>query len=350
MDAAGGTKMYAVKLANVATAPTAAAPLTVTLAPSSGVSTFVGGSAASTVTFPNPTDATRDTVLVEVRAGHDLNIVSEMLSVSHSATGYEAASVAVKSMDEDFEVEVDVSSVDEDADAVEVTVTVTAGTEAGTGGQEVALTLAPGGGAAEADYAATDLDDTALSGNALTLTIAAGETSADSTIKVRAVDDTDPNEVNELITVGPTTANPAAGQGVYVKPDEITINDADPDVMVTLDPGSFDETDDNVAIEVTATRPSGGGVVVVEIAAASTSECSAGTWSATTLTIDGGTGSSSVTETITVDGQGDFDGDDVTCELVATISSTTPVKTSGIAYTVQTAELTIVNADDSTGN
>ena len=347
-----GAKMYAVKLANVATAPTAAAPLTVTLTPSAGVSTLVNGSAASTVTFPNPTDPTRDTVLVEVTAGHDLNIVSEMLSVNHSATGYEAASVAVQSMDEDFEVAVDVSSVDEDADAVEVTVTVTAGTAPATGAtHSVALNLTPGGDAAAADFSATDKADAALAGtNELTLTIAAGMTSADSTIKVSAVDDTDQNEVNDLITVGPVAANPAAGQGLYVKPDEITINDADPDVMVTLDPGSFDETDDNVAIEVTATRPSGGGVVVVEIAAASTSECSAGTWSATTLTIDGGSGSSSVTETITVDGQGNFHGDDVTCEFVATISSDTPAKTSGTAYTVQTAELMIVNADDSTGN
>ena len=272
--------------------------------------------------------------------------------MSHSATGYDAASLMVKSLDEDFEVDVDVSSVDEDADAVEVTVTVTAGTAPATGAtHSVALNLTPGGGAEDADFSVTDLDDTALAGgNPLTITIAAGETTADSTVKVSAVDDTNQNEVNDLITVGPVTANPAAGQGVYVKPDEIMIVDKDPDVTVSVDPGSIDETDDDVAIEVTATRPSGGGVVVVVIAAASTGECSAGTWSETTMTIDGGTGSSSVTETITVDGQGDFDGDDVTCELVATIGSGTPNKASGTAYTVQTAELTIVNADESTGN
>ena len=340
--------VYAVKLANVETAPTAQAPLTVTIDAPSGVTV-----APTSVTFPRTaTDGTAsDTAHVSVTAGHDLNIVSEVLPVTHSATGYEDAPLPVTSLDEDFEVDVDVSSVDEDADAVEVTVTVTAGTAPATGAtHEVALTLAAGGDAADADFTATDKTGTALSGNALTLTIAAGMTSADSTIMVSAVDDTDQNEVNDLITVGPATANPAAGQGLYVKPDEITINDADPDVMVSLDPGSFDETDDNVAIEVTATRPSGGGVVVVDIAAATTGECSAGTWSATTLTIDQGSGSSSATVTITVDGQGDFHGDDVTCQLVATIGTGTPAKASGTVYTVETADLTIRNADNSTGN
>ncbi|MXX69181.1 MAG: hypothetical protein F4Y74_09505 [Gemmatimonadales bacterium] len=110
---------YAVKLANVATAPTATAPLTVTLTPSAGVSTFRGGTAATTLSF----DGTQDTLVVEVLTAHDLDIMSDMGSVAHSATGYEAASVAVQSNDDDFAISADMASISENDAAAEVTVT-----------------------------------------------------------------------------------------------------------------------------------------------------------------------------------------------------------------------------------
>ena len=104
--------MYAVSLANVATAPTATAQLTVTLSTSAGV-TLV---APASLSFPN-TDGTSDTLIVTVTTAHDTDIMSNAGSVAHSATGYDAASLAVQSNDDDFAISADVASISEDADA-----------------------------------------------------------------------------------------------------------------------------------------------------------------------------------------------------------------------------------------
>ena len=82
---------YWVRLANVATAPTATAPLSVTVSAPAGV----------TVTPPtlSLTSAT-DSALVTVATAHDLNLTSELHMVSHSATGYETASFPVRVTDD----------------------------------------------------------------------------------------------------------------------------------------------------------------------------------------------------------------------------------------------------------
>ncbi|MYG20759.1 MAG: hypothetical protein F4208_14660 [Gemmatimonadales bacterium] len=60
---------------------------------------------------------------MEVLTAHDLDIMSDMGSVAHSATGYEAASVAVQSNDDDFAISADMASISENDAAAEVTVT-----------------------------------------------------------------------------------------------------------------------------------------------------------------------------------------------------------------------------------
>lgn len=107
-----------------ATAPTAAAPVEVTITPPAGVITNV-----TSVTFPrfaSDGSTASDTAQVTVTTPHDLDIVSNVGMVTHSATGYDDASLAVTSNDDDFEITTDVTSIEEDDPAEEVTVTFTA--------------------------------------------------------------------------------------------------------------------------------------------------------------------------------------------------------------------------------
>ena len=320
-DATG--TMYAVKLANVATAPTATAPLAVTLAPSAGVSVN-----PTTLSF----DGTKDTLVVTVTTAHDLDITSDEGMVTHSATDYAAASLAVKSMDEDFEIMVSPSSISEDAGPTEVTVTVNAG-EAADVTNAVQVNLAPATGA-NADDIATGSAATA------SVTVSAMTRTGEAKVMVDAADDAARDEVGESIALTATSTE----QGVYVKSASIMIGDDDPDVALSLDMDEVDEDAGTVTVEITATADAPvNGITTFELALSGTAGADDYTANPTsvTLTINARatTGSAMVTLTIT---------DDATDESNETIifddadGATVGTKT----YTVDPVTLTIVDNDD----
>ncbi|MYC87373.1 MAG: hypothetical protein F4X22_03920 [Gemmatimonadales bacterium] len=236
--------VYAVKLANVATAPTATAPVNVTITAPAGVNVI-----PQTVTFPRTaTDGTTasDTAHVSVTTEHDLDITSNEDAVTHSATGYDAASLTVKSNDDDFEITVDTESIREDEAAEEVTVTVTAGT-APSATDATTVTVALG-------YPTDDAETTPAAPTEVAVEIAAGMTSGEAKVMVDALDDAVRDEANEAIELTVSGSNPA---GVYYKPDRIMIMDDDPDIDLSV-------TVDNVA---TSEVGEGAGTVTVVITA-----------------------------------------------------------------------------------
>ena len=327
-EGAGTGIEYAVKLANVATAPTTAAAVTVTLTPSAGVSTFRGGSEVETLTF----DGTQDTLVVEVRTAHDLDIESDEGTVAHSATDYAAASVPVKSLDEDFEIMVSPSSINEDDAPTEVTVTVNAG-EAADVSSGIDVTLGAGSGTVDADIATGSAGTASVTVDAMTRT-------GTAKVMVDAADDAVRDEVGESIAL--TAASTV--QGVYTEPASIMIVDDDPDVTLTLDMDEVDEDAGTVSVEITATAdaPVNG---ITTFTLARTGTATSGTDytdpGTVTLTINARatTGSTTVTLTITDDGDDEanetiiFDDED---------GATVGTKT----YTVDPVTLTIIDNDD----
>ena len=329
MDVAEGASAdntYWVKLANVETAPTDEAPVTVTLkgSPTLNVS-------PATVTF-NATNAT-DSVEVTLVPAHDLNIASEMLSVTHSATGYDDAVLPVTTMDDDFEISVDVMSVREDAAAVEVEVTVTAGSEQAAE-NTVSVAFGAGGNAAAGDFTAISNQD---------VVIAAGMTSGTAMVMVDATDDGDQDEQNESIEL---TVGGSAVQGVHYAPAMIAIMDDDPDIQLSLSQSSAAEGDGAVTLTITATAKSAvSGIVTASVVIAGADGAVAATdYTATTpveLTIDAGGTVGTATTTVTIiDDADDDDGE--------TIEFTAANVTVGTkAYTFGSVKLAITDNDDS---
>ena len=121
-EGATGANVYWVKLKD---APSGATyPLAMTIADASNtVTTVLGAGANSDGMFGSATDS----VSVTVTPAHDLNIVSEMRSLSHMAKDFDDTPFAVRVLDDDYDITVSRSSVREDDDAVEVLVTLTAG-------------------------------------------------------------------------------------------------------------------------------------------------------------------------------------------------------------------------------
>ncbi|WP_419858167.1 hypothetical protein [Candidatus Palauibacter irciniicola] len=319
--------MYAVMLAN-----TDADTVAITLTTSPGVTV-----SPTTVNFPNPNDATADTVLVTVTTAHDLDIMSNVGSVTHSATDFTAASLAVKSMDEDFEIMVSPAMISEDDDPTEVVVTVNAG-EAADVTNAIELSLAAG-----ANTVAGDIGSTSAATASVTVS-AMSRTGAD-TVMVDAVDDAERDEENESIAVSITTPTiEASGAGIYAEPASIAIMDDDPDVTLELSRSSVDEDAGAVTVTITATADAPvNGITTFTLALGGTA--TAGTDytgpASVTLTINtnGTTASEDVTLTIT------DDADDEANETIIfddADGATVGAKT----YTVGPATLTIMDNDD----
>ena len=151
--AAGDGMGYWVRLTNVATAPTATAPLSVTVSapPGSGMTVT-----PATLSLTSETDS----ALVTVTTGHDLDLMSELHMLSHTATGYDAASFPVRVLDDDFALSTSVMSVTEDADSATVIITATAGTApADAAGTALAVTSSGIGGATGDDFRVTSDGD-----------------------------------------------------------------------------------------------------------------------------------------------------------------------------------------------
>ncbi|MYH08909.1 MAG: hypothetical protein F4143_01850 [Gemmatimonadales bacterium] len=318
---ADGT-MYAVMLANTdadTVAVTLTAPAGFTVAP-------------ATLNFPNA-DGTSDTLLVTVTTAHDLDIVSETGAVTHSATGFDDATVMAKSMDEDFEIMVSPSSISEDDSPTEVTVTVNAGAGADVA-NAIDVTLAAGANTVAADIAIGSAATAAVTVDATTRTGMAK-------VMVDAADDAVRDEDNESIAL---TVSVSTQQGVYTKPANIMIMDDDPDVMLSLSQSEVDEDAGTVTVTITATADAPvNGITTFTLARSGTATSGTdytdpGT---VTLTIDarGTTATVDVTLTIT------DDADDESNETIIfddADGATVGAKT----YTVGPATLTIIDNDD----
>ena len=217
-------------------------PFTVTVTGDPGIRTLTG-----TALFAAASD---DSVAMVLITEHDTDIDSEELVLTHSAPGFEAAALMVKSLDDDAEISVNVDEVWEDSAAVMVEVTVTAGTEAPTGGRSIDLdwSRATGGATAGSDF---------VQPGTRAVVIPAGETSHDTTYTLDPTDDAVRDEKNESIEIWGSGSDPAA---VYIKPAYIRIWDNDPDITLTA-------TIDDVA---TTDVSEGAGAVTVTITAEAT--------------------------------------------------------------------------------
>ena len=163
----GAAMVYHVTLKNAPS--TATYPLELTVdAPNAWT---VAGADGDALEFASATD----TVSVTATPPHDLNIASELRSLTHMAKDFDDTAVGVRVMDDDFAISVNRSLVNEDDDPVDVVVTVTAGMKAPDGGTAVAVNF---GGAGDNDGA-----DDFVAIAALNLTIPEGKTSVADTVR-----------------------------------------------------------------------------------------------------------------------------------------------------------------------
>jgi len=318
-------------------------PLEMTIDASATVTTAMVSAANSgnTTGFENATD----TVTVTVTPAHDLNIVSEMRTLTHKAEDFDDTDFPVRVLDDDYEITVSRSSVREDDDAAKVLVTLTAGS-APTAETTVDISFAPFGATT-----ATADDFTAIA--AETMTIAAGMTMDTVTVEVDATDDGNQDEQNEHIRLTGPNSDPATG-AAYVKPATIMIIDDDPDIQLSLSQSAAAEGADAVTLTITATAKSEvGGVINATVTIAGADGASLGAADSTTdtddargpstvsLSIDAGAtvGTAEVTLTI-VDDVADDDGETIQF-------SAANVTIGDKAYTFGSVKLAITDNDDS---
>ena len=248
--ATGATWTYWVKLPDGVDEPTAAAPVNVTITADAGLEVN-----PATLDFWDETlgtPAAVDSVEVQVGTAHDLDIESNEGALTHSATGFDPASLMVTSLDDDYVITADVASIEEDDAATEVTVTVTAGT-APTADTDVLVTFTG------VNTENTDLEST--SDATATVTIEAGELSGTATASLDAAEDVEQgaDDLDESISLtGSIGGTASAQQGVYLKSASIAIVDNDPDgqLSVTIDGVATNEVNEDagtVTLVITAT-------------------------------------------------------------------------------------------------
>ena len=245
-------RTYYVHLSDEADTPTATAPVNVTITAAPGLSVTPRTFDFWDETLGTP--APHDSILVTITTAHDLDIVSNVGALTHSATGFDDATLMVTSEDDDFVITTDVASIEEDDAATEVTVTVTAGT-ATSAARTVTVDLG---------YPSGDAETTPAAPTTATVVIAADATSGDTTVNVDALDDIVQDEANEEIGLTVSGSAPT-GTGPYYKPASIAIVDNDPDITVSLmvDGVATDEVSEaagtvTVTITATADAPVGG--------------------------------------------------------------------------------------------
>ena len=246
------TTTYWVSLNDEAPTPTATAPVNVSVNAAPGLSV-----APQTFDFWDETLGTPapiDSVQVTITTTQDLDIVSNVDALTHSATGFDDASLMVTSTDDDFEITVDVDEIREDAAAQEVTVTVTAGTAPTT---ETTVSVDLG-------YPTNDAETTPAAPTSVSVVIDADATSGEAKVNVDALNDAVRDEVNESIALTVSDSDPA---GVYYKPASIMILDDDPDIelSLTVDDVATNEVDEDagtVVVKITGTLRPGMGKTI----------------------------------------------------------------------------------------
>ncbi|WP_419862118.1 hypothetical protein [Candidatus Palauibacter sp.] len=318
-------------------------PIEMTIdAPATVTAVLSGGTGTDATQFGAPTD----TLTVTLTPAHDLDITSELHTLTHKAKDFDNTGFKVRVLDDDFEITANTSSVRENDDAKKVAVTVKAGLGADIS-TDVAVTLGAreSTGAAAADFTAASVNVTVDTTRMVT-----------DTISVDAVDDALQNEEGEALQLtGPnsTTTTGAA----YVKPAYITIHDDDPDIELSVDTDEFDESAGTRTVTVTATaKKAVGGITTIELAvltAANTDNDIA----ASTATVDVDYTISPSTVTLTINGNETT----ATAEFTLTISDGTvdePDETivlwddsgaavlGGTALTVEPVTITIIDNDE----
>ena len=316
---------YWVRLKDVATAPTATAPLSVTVSAPAGLT-----ATPTTLSLMSATDS----ALVTLAAAHDLNLTSELHMVSHTATGYGAASFPVRVTDDDFMLSASVGSVTEDADSATVIITLTAATApTDAAGTTLTVGATESSGAAAGDFRVTGVGD---------MTVPMSMTSVIDTVYVTAIDDAEMDEDGEAIQFA-VSANTDVN-GVYVAPTSITIIDVDPDITVSLSHTELDEGSGATVVTVTAElgAPAPGilSFTIGDVAACAAVETSV---AGPAFRID--TGGMSASGTVTVTPVADIDDANTDCDVPVTVAPA--AKANAVNWTLQDAEVTIVNEDDS---
>ena len=300
------------------------APATVTVAAVSGTDMM----------FASATD----TVSLEVTNSHDLNIVSELHTLTHKAEGFDDTGFPLRVMDDDYALSVNRSSVREDDDAVKVAVTLMGAPNA----SPASVQFTAGGAAATDDFTAI---------TAIDMTIPAGKTSVTDTVEVDATDDGNQDEQNESISVNVSASDV---NGVYYAPAMIAIIDDDPDIQLSLSRSEAGEGDGAVSLTITATAKNPvSGIITATVAIAGADGAQRGAADSTddaddvrgpasvTLTIDAGATEGAETVTLTiVDDAADDDGETVQF-------SAANVTVGDKAYTFGSVKLAIEDNDDS---
>ena len=331
-DVATGGAMYSVKLANVATAPTTAAPLTVTLTPAPGLTV-----APTTLTFPH-TDGTSDTLNVLVTATHDRDVANEEdLTVTHSATGYGDGTVTATSMDDDVTLTVRESSITEGGAAKTFYVVATLTNERDAD-LTVGWSFGGGSAASSGDWTAASVAD---------ITIEDGDMSdsVQVTLSANGSDDDVLIEGDETVNAQQTSA----GEAPYLVPAAVTIMDDDPNITLMVTPSSLNEGDDATTLTISATStvamPGVLSVTVTIPDGEGYQVNSADSDATVTLTIDtGNTASNSMT--VSVDPQQDDDSNNITFEISGPAAGV-QVGGAGKTYSIKSATVTITDDDGS---
>ena len=300
-----------------------------------------------------------DDQYVYFTVGHDLNAATESRTITLTAESDDAnydgvsSSVTVETNDDDIEMWASVTSIGENDGRTKVIIEARAG---GTSGAARVVTFAVGDGtSSSADYGVTDATTTDGTGTLpTTITIPADMLVGKDSVTLTPVDDAEIETAAEALSVAASAVdgNPPATGRVWVTTHDIAIEDADPDVMLSLShDGTLDENSGETVVTVTATLVNGTAPEILDFTVSAASGCINATWSSPSgpLRIDGGASSGSVDVTVTA--STNFNGPNEECDVAATTAENRPAAHDGsnVLYTIQAAELTIVNADGSDG-
>ena len=280
---------------------------------------------------------------------HDLNADTETYSLGLSAASGDAnydgktSTVTVNANDDDIALEADIAEIDEDAGPTKVIIEAKAGSML-TVARVVQVSIMDGT-ASGADYQA----------ESTIITIPANMLVGKSSVLLTPTDDGEIEPTREVLSVSadrltigeadPIEFSDLSPEGVYVKPWDIVIMDADPDVELSLSPATLDEDSGETTVTFTVELRRGATAPRILNFTVPAGSCDNASWAENTddLVIDGGGSRGSVDVVVTADIN--FDGNDEECDVSVT---TTETKTRNTGqYTVGMAKLTIVNKDKS---
>ena len=347
-------------------------PVSLSLAPTADVTVTINPAAPVSVDTDLATTGDQNTLTftaanfsddqyVYFSVAQDLNAGTEMRSLELSAksddANYEGKTntVTVSTNDDDIAMWASETLIDENAGATKVIIEARAG---GMSDVERVVTFeVTNGTSSAADYGVTDADGTGTTPTMIT--IPAEMLVGKDSVTITPVDDDAIEATPEAVSVTASdvtvdgTSNTPAEDGLYVMSFDISIDDADPDVELLLSDAELNEDSGETTVTVTAMLVDGATAPeILSITVAAASGCANASWDENTaLRIDAGQPSGSVDVVVTAGTN--FDGNDEECDVTATTSETRPSANdpaTQVAYTIGTAELKIVNEDESTGN